>query len=63
MDRRVHMVEVYDELAELVLGVFDLASDLGTLGGSNLVGREDCHPLDPSVIPQISENPLGVLAA
>jgi hypothetical protein len=31
VDRSVDMVEVHDQLAELVLGVFDLARDLGGL--------------------------------
>jgi hypothetical protein len=32
VDRSVDVIEVYDELAELVLGVLDLAGDLGALG-------------------------------
>ena len=36
VDRGVDVVEVYDQLAELVLGVIDLACDLGTLGNEGL---------------------------
>jgi hypothetical protein len=36
VDGRVDVAEVYDELAELVLGVLDLAGALGDESGENV---------------------------